>query len=170
MALPICFSRLSLSLLPPHLCSSHGGRLSPSFPAPMAFHLKKNAALSNHFSGSTLSLGKNLPLLSIPTQKHSKLTVFAKKKGYKMKTRKVSYYISRSINSLLLILVNFCFFRKNFPYWFGKVGASFRIRWSMIFPQKKRGAVLRFVHYCKILYILVPVMKLSSRLVIPGSY
>ncbi|KAJ4810572.1 50S ribosomal protein L35 [Rhynchospora pubera] len=86
MALSICFSRFSLSLSPPHF-SSTGGRLSPP---PMAVHLKKSANLSNLFAGSSLSLGKNFSPLSIPMEKHSKLTVFAKKKGYKMKTHKAS--------------------------------------------------------------------------------
>lgn len=89
----MCLSRLSLSLPPPHFCS-HGGRISRPFPAPMALHLEKIGSHSNSFAGSSLSLGKNLSLFSMtmPTQKHSKLTVFAaKKKKYKMKTHKVPY-------------------------------------------------------------------------------
>ncbi|KAF3329591.1 50S ribosomal protein L35 [Carex littledalei] len=90
MNLSMCFSRLSLSLPPPPLCS-HGSRISRPFPAPTALHLEKIASHSNSFAGSSLSLGNNLSLFSMPTQKHSKLTVFAaKKKKYKMKTHKSS--------------------------------------------------------------------------------
>ncbi|XP_008797670.1 50S ribosomal protein L35, chloroplastic [Phoenix dactylifera] len=85
MASSICFMRLSSSVPLPLRCF-HGVRVSPS---PMTVSLKKKLSSSKTLSGSPLVLPKSLSPIPSPSQKASKLAVFAAK-GYKRKTHKAS--------------------------------------------------------------------------------
>lgn len=85
MAASLSLMRLSPSF-PPSLRCFHGVRL---FPSPMAVFLRRKLSSSKTLSGSSLVLPRSLSPIPSPSQKPSKLTVFAAK-GYKMKTHKVT--------------------------------------------------------------------------------